>query len=353
VLAGLAGTAAVILMSLEAVRTVVLPRASSPWVARHLFVSLRRLFDLRVHFAKTYEARDRVMAMYAPLAMVLLPGCWLIVVIAGFGGVFWAVDGGSVRQAFVLSGSSLTTLGFSAPHGSPAQVVAVVDAVIGLGLIALLISFLPSIYASFQRRELQVAMLEVRAGDPPSAMVLIRRHHQIASLDRANELFATWEEWFADIEETHTSLPALPFFRSPLPGRSWITAAGAVLDSAALIVSTVDGPPMPQAQLCLRAGYIALRRIADFFNLPHDPDPAPDDPITIDRSEFDELCADLAEAGVALRPDLDQAWIDFRGWRVNYDQVLVTLAGLIMAPYAPWSSDRSVRLRRTRHLRLR
>ncbi len=245
----------------------------------------------------------------------------------------------------VVSGSSFTTLGFSPPHGNPSDAAAVVEAVIGLGLVALLISFLPSIYSSFQRRELQVALLEVRAGDPPSAMKLIRRHYLIVSLDRLDELYITWELWFADIEETHTTLASLPFFRSPLPGRSWVTAAGAVLDSAALMVSTVDGPPLPEAQLCLRAGYLSLRRIAGFFGVPYDDDPAPGDPITVDRSEFDELCADLVAAGVPLRPDLDQAWRDFSGWRVNYDEVLVRLAGLVMAPYAPWSSDRSVRIR--------
>ncbi len=348
------GAVVVVAVALSAVRTVVLPRGSPVWLSRQVFVFARKLFDLRLRWVRTYEGRDRVMAIYAPLTLVLLPGVWVAGVAVGFTAIFWGIQGGGPRTAVVVSGSSITTLGFAAPDDLPASVAAVVEAVIGLGLIALLISYLPSIYASFQRRELQVAMLEVRAGDPPSAAEMIRRHHAIGWLDRSDALFATWEEWFADIEETHTSQPSLVFFRSPLPGRSWITSAGAVLDAAALMASTVDAAPMPQAQLCLRAGYLSLRRIADYFAIPHDPSPAPTDRISIARGEFDEVCAGLATAGVPLRADLDQAWADFSGWRVNYDQVLVTLAGFTMAPYAPWSSDRSVRfrvdpLRRTRN----
>ena len=99
----------------------------------------------------------------------------------------------------------------------------------------------------------------------------------------------------------------------------------------------------------VRAGYLALRHIADFFGVDHDPDPEPTDPISITREEFDEACRELAAAGVPLQDDLDQAWRDFWGWRVNYDTVLVTLSGLFIAPAAPWSSDRSIPFRvRTR-----
>ena len=92
-------------------------------------------------------------------------------------------------------------------------------------------------------------------------------------------------------------------------------------------------------------GYLSLRRIAHFFGIPYDADPEPDSPISIARDEFDEVCQKLEEVGVPLKADRDQAWRDFSGWRVNYDEVLVNLAGLTMAPYAEWSSDRSIRYR--------
>jgi hypothetical protein len=96
------------------------------------------------------------------------------------------------------------------------------------------------------------------------------------------------------------------------------------------------------ARLCLRAGYLALRRIADMFDIVYIETPSfPEDPISISREEFDAACATLAEAGVPMREDMDQAWLDFGGWRVNYDLPLLALAALVQAPYAPWSSDRS------------
>jgi hypothetical protein len=331
----------------SAIRTVVLPRSDVVALTRAVFVGLRKVFDLLVRRKQTYDARDRVMALYAPLGLMLLAASWALTVILAFTLVFWGLGTNPVSHAFVTSGSSFTTLGFAPPRDVPADAAAVGEAVIGLGLVALLISFLPSIYAAFQRRELMVSMLQVRAGSPPTAVKLIVRHHRIGLLDenQASDLFRQWEVWFADIEESHTSQGSLPFFRSPQPHRHWVTASGAVLDGAALQLSVVEGPPIPYAALCLRAGYLALRHIADFFGVDHNPDPAPTDPISITREEFDDACTEMAAAGVALREDREQAWADFRGWRVNYDTVLITLADFFMAPYAPWSSDRSIPFR--------
>jgi hypothetical protein len=147
--------------------------------------------------------------------------------------------------------------------------------------------------------------------------------------------------WFTEVQETHTSYGSLSFFRSPNPHRSWVTAAGAVLDTAAIRLAVLDIPFTPSAPLCIRSGYLALREVAGFYGFDYDDSPAPDDPISVAREEFDDLCDKLAEAGVPVRPDRDQAWRDFAGWRVNYDRVLITLAGFVMAPYAPWVSDRS------------
>jgi hypothetical protein len=156
-------------------------------------------------------------------------------------------------------------------------------------------------------------------------------------------MWLDWERWFVFVEETHTSLAALTFFRSPQPDRSWLTAAGAVLDAAALANSTLDIPHDAQADLSIRAGYIMLRRVADFFGFEYNANPTPDDTISIMREEFDEAYDDLASAGVPVKADREAAWRAFAGWRVNYDTVLLMIAELVMAPYAPWSSDRSLR----------
>ena len=204
---------------------------------------------------------------------ILLP-FWLILVLIGYMGMFWAVGVRPWGAAFLLSGSSLLTLGFAPVNRLTSNHSGLLARPpIGLILIALLIAYLPSIYAAFSRREAAVALLEVRAGSPPSAVEMILRYNRIHGLHRLAEQWAAWENWFVEIDESHTSLAALVFFRSPQPDRSWITAAGAVLDAAALIDSTVDVPREPEPQLCLRAGYIALRRIADFFDIPYNPNP--------------------------------------------------------------------------------
>jgi hypothetical protein len=134
------------------------------------------------------------------------------------------------------------------------------------------------------------------------------------------------------------------YFRSPHSERNWVTAAGIVLDTAALLLAVVDVPWSPRAALVIRSGSLSLRRISGTFRIPYDPNPRPDDPITISRREFDNLCVELVAADVPLKPDRDQAWKDFAGWRVNYDPVLVGLARMVVAPPARWSSDRTIEL---------
>jgi hypothetical protein len=181
----------------------------------------------------------------------------------------------------------------------------------------------------------------VRAGTPPTAWTLLIRYYRIGSTDRLTELWQQWEGWFAALEESHTSFPILGFFRSPQPDQSWVTAAGTILDAASLWASSIEHPNDPEAQLCIRAGFVALRRLASFFNVPYDTDPAPDDPITISRAEYDEAIATMAEAGLPIRADRDAAWRSYQGWRVNYDTVVLNLSRLVEAPIAPWTSDRS------------
>jgi hypothetical protein len=326
---------------LSAVKTFVLPRSAPDQIVRVVFVAIRRVFNLRLRWTQSYAERDRVMAFFAPISLLALVPAWLALILAGYAGIFWSLGTTTWPEAIRLSGSSLLTLGFAATDDLAKMLLSFSEATIGLILIALLIAYLPTMYAAFSRREAAVDLLEVRAGSPPSAVEMIQRYHRIHGLGRLSELWQEWEKWFVDIEESHTSLAALVFFRSPEPEHSWITAAGAVLDAASLTRSTLDIPTDPQADLCIRAGYLALRRIADFFEVPYNPDPHYGDPIQVSRGEFEVACERFAEQGVSLKPDRDQAWRDFSGWRVNYDTVLIALADLTMAPPAPWSGDRS------------
>ncbi len=341
----LAGVVIVFGTVFSAVLTVVVPRGTPVMLTRWVFLGVRGLFTLAASRARNYQQRDQAMTMYAPVSLLTLALTWLTLELLGYMLIYWSLGERPWRLAFALSGSSLLTLGFTPPPDLPKMVLAFSEGTLGLTLLALLIAYLPAIYTSFSRREALVAALDVRAGLPPTAAEMLERVSRIKGLDQMASFWRRWEEWFVDIEETHTTNPALVFFRSPVWQRSWITAAGAVLDAAAITASTVERPRQTDAELCLRAGYLSLRRIADYFGLPYDPEPSPGDPISIARQEYDEVCERLARAGVPLRPDRDLTWQAFAGWRVNYDTVLLALAGLAMAPYAPWSSDRSLRFR--------
>jgi hypothetical protein len=297
------------------------------------------------------------MALYAPLSLLLLPAAWLILICTGYVAMFWSVGVRPIRAAFAVSGSSLFTLGFSAPATLPQHALAFTEAGLGIGTLALLITYLPSLYASFSRRETLVSTLETFAGTPASAAEMLRRFTVIHGLDRLDEVWADWSTWFAQIEESHASAPSLVFFRSPQPDRSWVVAAGAVLDAASLVAACLP-ERHPRAELCVRSGYVCLRSIADYFWLPYPRDLTAGDPahpsrITIRREEFDAVWDRLAGAGAPLVDDRDQAWRDFAGWRVNYDAVLLALCSLTMAPFAPWSSDRAPTLPQPRLFRPR
>ncbi len=342
--------------SSSAVRTFVVPRAVPVLLSRTVFVVLRWLFTLSARRSHGYEGLDRRLAFYAPTSLLMLPALWLTLMLGAFALMFWSVGDRTPAEAVTISGSSLLTLGYAAPTSPAEEILAFIAAAVGVSLLALLITYLPTIYSAFTRRETLVSLLEVRAGSPPWAITMLIRYQQIGLINRADELFQQAELWFADLEESHTSLGSLAFFRSPLPERSWITAAGALLDAASLSQSVLDLPDDPHAALCIRSGTLCLRRISDFFDLPYDPDPRPDDPVSITRDEFDEALVLLEAEGTPIQADREQAWKDFAGWRVNYDSVLLSLASLCQAPVAPWSSDRALpvkptlRIRRRRHV---
>ena len=343
ILVFLLGLAIVARAVFSAIQTFVLPRSANDRLSRMVFNVIFGVFRLLLRKTSTYEQRDRIMAFLAPIGLLTLIPIYLILIFFGFAAMYWALGNvGTVEQALKVSDSSIVTLGYAAPGDLADGLLMFAEAATGLILVAVLIAYLPTMYSAFQRREQAVTLLEVRAGSPPSAIELIQRYRRIHGLDGLNILWVQWEQWFADIEESHTSLAALVFFRSPQPDHSWITAAGAILDAAALVRSTVDVPRDAQADLCIRAGYLALRRIADYFQIPHNAKPQPGDPISISRVEFDAAYDELAQGGVPLIADRDRAWRDFSGWRVNYDTVLLALAAITMAPYAPWSSDRSL-----------
>ena len=323
---------------LSALRTVVVPRGERPKLTALVFLSIRRSLDLPLRRASAHR-REQLLQRYAPVALVLLAATWAVLVIIGFTPLHWALGEMGWLEALQVSGSSLTTLGFANADASPARLVEILEALIGLGLVGLLISFLPTIYSAYSQREILVAQLSSRAGQPPSAANFVIRQQSIRGLENLEETWAEWEDWFSFVEESHSSYPSLVYFRSG-EGRSWVTAAGALLDSAALIDAAVDLPHEPSAALCLRSGFLCLQEVAAQFSIPFDPLPQPNDPIRVTREEFNECWNSLEAAGVPLVADQDQAWRDWSGWRVNYEDALLGLCAVAEPPWALWSSDR-------------
>ncbi len=342
-----AGASIVLATLSSAVRTFVLPRGAVHVIPRTVFAAMRLVFHLRMRQETTYLGRDRVMALYAPVSLLVLPAAWLAIVFVGFAGMHWAVGDHGWYDALLRSGSALLTLGFMHPETPASVALTFAEAAIGLALVSLFIAYLPTMYTAFSRRELQVTMLDVRAGTPPAGVELLRRSRALGWADRLPGMWEEWERWFIDVGETHTSLAALTFFRSPQPYRCWATAAGAVLDAAALTVAAVDGPPDTRPTLCLHAGQRTLTEVAAYFKLLDVPwrdvtlaDPAPETGVHVLRAEFDTALDVLGAAGVPLHADRDRAWVEFSSLRRGYEGPLLGICQLIMAPEAPWSSDR-------------
>lgn len=336
-LAFTAGSFMVGITILAAIRSFVLPRNESVLLNIWVFQGIRKVFELLALLGRTYQQRDRMMALYAPVALVALPIAWLGVVSFGYAFIYWALGEGDFERCYRISNSSLLTLGSEEPskHGL-ANIMSYSEATLGLLLLTLLISYLPTIYQAFSKRELTVARLEMRAGPKASAVELLLWLHE-ADLLKHGPQWQSWEEWFIEIEETHTSLPILSFFRSPQPGRSWVTAADLILDAAALITSTLDTPRDPHMVMCFKAGTVAINRVSRFFEKSVSTKPL--DTLAEQQtgnnpewSDFQDAYRKMQEAGVPLLADEKAAWQKYQELRAHYKPAIEYMAKLTMAP---------------------
>ena len=336
----LVGAGLVFVTFMSATRTFVLPRSSPVVLTNLIFKWVRKFFNSIVKIMPTYEQRDSIMALYAPLCLLLMVPTWLLLTALGYMLMYWALGISTLWEAFLFSGSSILTLGFATSELQLATLLAFTEATVGLILVAMLISYLPTMYTEFSQRETAVSLLQIRAGSPPTVAELMWRLQSISKTGAFETLWQDWEHWFTRLDESHTSLPALVFFRSPQSQHSWLNSSAVVLDAAAFYLSATNINDSPSATLVIRAGNDALRRIADYFKVPYNPDPHfPEDPIQIRRADFDKACDRLARQGIPIKEDRDLAWRNFAGWRVNYDSVVVGLAELTMAPESPWLSE--------------
>lgn len=250
-------------------------------------------------------------------------------------------------EALYIAGVSLLTIGYGdyTPTDGMARVFALTAGASGLAVFALVISLLFTLYTAFERREVLSLTLDARAGSPPSGVMLLERYSQLGLLDTLPQFFEQWEQWSAQVLQSHIAYPILPFFRSSHDGESWIASLGAVLDSATLLITTIapcencGRLPIGSAQLMFRMGTHTVIDLSHWFGFRFDEDETP--PVGVERSEFEAARARLAKAGFALRP-AELSWEDFQHKRSQYAAGLNELAKHFAAPPAQWVGDRSM-----------
>ena len=350
----------------SALKTVVLPQEGNPRLAQFVFALVYRLL---VHRRRNDPATRSLRTLYAPVALVSLPLAWMIFMMLAFTCIYWGTHDLSWSRAFEISVSSLTTMGFAEPNGTGRIWIAFVEATIGLGLVALLISYLPTIYSAYNGREKGTNRLRPVAGSPPGGVEFLQSLQRLGSLE-SPDFWQGSADWMLDLEQTHTAFPILTYFPGSDTKQSWVATMGAVLDASALVVavSEIDmgeqfadaqkGPltvlvyGLPLIVHIARAIYIPLPppvRLEDLLVPSDQPAPA----VSIGRDEYDAAMAALPGILVVEPGREEEAWRRFALIRSAYEPALRALAGVTLAFPAPWTSDRPATVGKPRFMRRR
>jgi hypothetical protein len=341
VISGLLGALLLISTVGSILRNVVVPRGLGSFLVRALWRGTRWALVGVARPFHSYEARDRFLAWLAPVVLVSTLACWIIALFTSYGLLMHAVAGLPWTASFREAGSSLFTLGYASTARSQLTVLDFLAAATGPVVIALQISYLPTLYGAYNRRETEVTLLQARASEPAWGPELLARQALVGTVDQLKDLYQSWERLAADVGESHANYPVLLAFRSPRPYRSWVIALIAVMDAAAmhLALAPTTAPAAP-ARLMLRSGFTALRDIARVIDIDFPPDPSPEDPIELTYEEYAAAVAHVTEAGFIAERSTEDSWPHFRGWRVNYEQIGYALARRVDAVPALWSGGR-------------
>jgi hypothetical protein len=346
IVVGVLGALIVLATAWSVLGTLIVPRRIRSRVPRVVFLVLRSAFRFLSDRFTSYERRDRILAFQAPVQLIAQVVAWLALYLLGFGLLMWSVNNGGLGSAMEQAGSALCTLGFLVPHTAGGAALDPIAALAGLGTVALQIGYLPTLYAAFNRREALITMLDSRAGVPSWGPELLARTHYglgsgVSAVGELPALFEAWEQWSADVSESHTTYVPLIWFRSPRPFSSWVTAQIAILDAAALYLALLpDAADLIQARLCLRGGFTCLGNVARAIGIPIPLDADPSDGISLSYDDFVEAIERLRRVDYPIERPVEDAWADFVGWRVNYEAAAYALALATEAPPALWSGPR-------------
>jgi hypothetical protein len=323
------------------VKTLLVPRNMPSLISAN--TARLVLVGFRVVAARVADTtrREALLASGPPVFLVTLLAVWITSLYLAYSLVLLPFAGSSAASALRLSGSSLFTLGFATPADPAAYVIVFLAAISGIGVIALMIGYMPTLYSAYNRRETLVTLLEALSGVPPWGPELLARQQLIGNASYLARLYERWAEWAADISESHATYRTLIYFRSRNPHQAWPLALLAVLDAAALHIALCPESAPAEVRPLLRIGYSAMRTIAATLRVPVNEDPHPSDPLALSRADFDDAVRRLLEAGWTFERSPDAAWPHFRGWRVNYETAAHNIAAHLDLPPAPWSGSRA------------
>jgi hypothetical protein len=329
--------------------TIVLPRRVTRRIrpTRLFYRFTWKPWRLSAAVIKSKKRRETFLGVYGPLSLLALLIFWALSVIMGFALLHWGIRShlgsadhiSSLFTDLYYSGTTFFTLGLGdvAPFGRAARALTVAEASIGFGMLALVIGYLPVLYQAFSRREVNISMLDARAGTPPTAVELLRRHQEAQAMTNLDQWLRDWEMWAADLMESHLSYPVLCFFRSQHDNQSWLAALSTVLDTCSLVMVGIDGIPKWQAQLTFKMARHALVDISQIFNT----SPLEHDGLRMTREHLLELRSQLAarEIMVSVQPDDEKSLEDLRALYEPYTQVL---SQYLLMPLPGWLPKASV-----------
>jgi hypothetical protein len=341
-LVGIGGFLLVVVVLWEAFETIILPRRVTRRVrvTRLLYLLTWQPWSKLVRTIGDNRRREKLLSFFGPMSLIILLTVWAIGLLVGFALIHWGAGStfgspslSGIWADLYFSGSTFFTLGLGdlTPATNFGRALTVVQAGVGIGFLALVISYLPVLYQAFSRREANISMLDARAGTPPTAGELLRRHHEGGDLESLNQMLRDWERWSADLLESHLSYPVLCYFRSQHDNQSWLSALSTILDTCALVMVGVDGVPKWQAQLTFKMTRHAVVDLTQVFNT----SPLTSDGQRLSTDDLTRLRTVLAQAGVALRsePGDEQTLAELREM---YEPYLEVLSEYLLMPLPGW-----------------
>jgi hypothetical protein len=340
-----AGVAVFLIVIWDAFEAIILPRRVTRRfrLARLFYKTTWRTWKFAVRFVPSRKSREALLSFYGPMSLLFLIAVWAVGLVLGFAlmqygaGSALIVTGAQPHFTTDLyfSGTTFFTLGLGdiVPRSGFARALVVTEAGFGFGFLAGIIGYLPFIYGSFSQREVNISLLDSRAGTPPTAGELLRRHSYPHGLDALRELLKDWERWSAELMESHLSYPVLAYFRSQHDNQSWISSLAAILDTCALVMAGVEDTCERQAELTFAIARHAVVDLSQVFltaprPLPHDRLPA---------EELRRIRDVLAQHGLKLRdgPEADRRLADLRGMYEPYINALAVFLNQSLPPWIP------------------